>query len=68
MNLKLKVGAHFIMIQWNQYVIVGLQEVEKKMKKKAELEKVSHMKRQGIKCEKGKIIDESWNIQVEMIH
>ncbi len=34
------------------------------MKKKAELEKVNHMKRQGIKCEKGKIIDESWNIQV----
>lgn len=35
-----------------------------KKKKKVELEKVSHMKRQGIKCEKGKIIDESWNIQV----
>jgi hypothetical protein len=33
-------------------------------KEKAELEKVNRMRRQGMKCEKGKIIDESWNIQV----
>jgi hypothetical protein len=42
---------------------VWLQEVEKK-KEKVELEKVSRMRRQGMKCEKGKIIDESWDIQV----
>lgn len=34
-------------------------------KEKVELEKVSCMRRQGMKCEKGKIIDESWNIQVK---
>jgi hypothetical protein len=29
------------------------------------LEKVNHMRRQRLKCEKGKIIDESWNIQIK---
>jgi len=33
-------------------------------KEKAKFERVSHMRRQGMKCEKGKIIDESWNIQI----
>jgi hypothetical protein len=32
---------------------------------KAKLEKVNHMRRQRLKCEKGKIIDESWNIQIK---
>jgi hypothetical protein len=33
-------------------------------KEKANFEKVSRMKIQGMKCEKEKIIDEQWNIQV----